>query len=230
VLIGIVAGFSAVAALAAAVPSMQPRPPDNGRAESFMRPFDYQLPAGSGIRLYPGSLDTAQTDPSDHLHVIAAPGAPDGISIWIVEEMIADPCIPQGPLAARRPGRDGMIAYLRSVDRLVVENEAQVALDGRPATSVDISANPGGSGCPDKGMFLWRDVSKPIGKQQVMMVPDGEHVRVIMADIDGATIAIEIWSRADLDAWLPRANPIVDSIRFFYRPPEASPASPTPLP
>jgi hypothetical protein len=52
-------------------------------------------------------------------------------------------------------------------------------------------------------------------------------VRVIVADVDGATIAIEIWSRADLDAWLAQATPIVESIRFFHgRPAETNPAGP----
>jgi len=230
VLILAVAALIAAVALAAAIPSLQPSPPESGRDESFIRPFDYQLPAGSGIRLYPGSLDTSATDPSDHLHVLSAPAATDGISIWAVEEMTADPCSAQGPLARRAPGRKGMLAYLHAVDGLVVENEVEVTLDGRPATQVDLAAENGVSACPDKAMFLWRDTSAPIGRQQTMAVPDDEHVRVIMADIDGATIAIEIWSRADLDAWLARANPIVASIRFLYRPPEASPASPTPLP
>jgi hypothetical protein len=48
-------------------------------------------------------------------------------------------------------------------------------------------------------------------------------------DVDGETIAIEIWSGGDVDAWLPAAEKIVESIRFIYRPPvDASPASSTP--
>ena len=73
VLIAAVAASIAVMALIAAVPSMQPSPPDVGRADSFVRPFDYQVPAGSDIRLYPKS---------DHLHVLSAPpGDVQGISI-----------------------------------------------------------------------------------------------------------------------------------------------------
>ena len=64
VLIAAVAASIAVMALIAAVPSMQPSPPDVGRADSFVRPFDYQVPAGSDIRLYPKS---------DRLHVLSAP-------------------------------------------------------------------------------------------------------------------------------------------------------------
>ena len=62
VLIAAVAASIAVMALIAAVPSMQPSPPDVGRADSFVRPFDYQVPAGSDIRLYPKS---------DRLHVLS---------------------------------------------------------------------------------------------------------------------------------------------------------------
>jgi hypothetical protein len=36
-----------------------------------------------------------------------------------------------------------------------------------------------------------------------------------VVDVDGATVAFEIWSRVDFDAWLPIAEDIVDSIGFL---------------
>jgi hypothetical protein len=231
ILIPIVAALIAVVAGAVAIAQTRDEPPVYGRADTFLRPFDYQVPAHSGIRLYLGSLETAATDPSDHLHVLTAPGAPEGISIWVVEEMIADPCAPQGPLASREPGREGMLSFLHSVHGLRVEQETQIRLDGRLATQIDVAAENGRSGCPEKLMYLWRDTSARIDQQPVMTVPDGERVRVNIVDVDGATIAIEIWSRDNLDRWLVAANPIVESIRFFHvSSPSSSSASPTSSP
>jgi hypothetical protein len=50
-----------------------------------------------------------------------------------------------------------------------------------------------------------------------------------LLDVDGETIAIEIWAGGDhVDQWLPTADNIVDSIRFLHRPPdETTPARPT---
>jgi hypothetical protein len=51
-----------------------------------------------------------------------------------------------------------------------------------------------------------------------------------LLDVDEATIAIEIWSGGSDDPekfepWLETAGRIVDSIRFFYRPPAESPSA-----
>jgi signal transduction histidine kinase len=228
VLTVVVAVSIAGAALAAAVPSMQPSPPDSGRAESFVRPFDYQVPAGSGIRLYPKS---------DHLHVLSAPpGDVRGISIWAVEDVLKDRCS-QGPTAEvvpRQPGVEGLLSYIRSVEGVHVQDLGRVVVDSRPAFRVDLwmeSAWPGGCPGQDAGqvyssIYLWRDA-----RGIVIQVPPQGHVPVTLLDVDGETIAIEIWSAPDIDQWLPTADRIVDSIRFQYRPPiETFPVSSTGLP
>ena len=76
-------------------------------------------------------------------------------------------------------------------------------------------------------IFLWRD-SRGI----VIQIPPVGHVPLTLLDVDGETIAIEIWAGGDhVDQWLPTADKIVDSIRFLYRPPdETNPARPTTSP
>ena len=221
VLIIVVAAAIGVLAVVAAVPSMQPSPPDSGRAESFVRPFDYQVPAGSRIILIPRS---------DHLHVLSTPpGGVQGVSIWAVDDVLKDHCDwhPESTLIRRQPGVEGLLSYIRSVDRLHVQDLGRAVVDNRRSYRLDLSVEGGISGCTDplSSLFLWRDA-----KGNWIQVPQSGHVPLTVLDVDGETIAIEEWSGPDVDAWLPTADAIVDSIRFFYRPPEASPASPTPFP
>jgi signal transduction histidine kinase len=219
VLFALLATAIAGVAVVAAIPGMQPSPPDSGRAEDFVRPFDYQVPAGSGIRLYAKS---------DHLNVLSEPPADVwGISIWAVGDVLKDPCDWQedSTLVPREPGVEGLLSYIRSVDRLHVEDVGPVVIDSRPAFRVDLSVAGGKTGCEDplSSIYLWRDE-----RGTEFQVPQQGHVPLTILDVDGETIAIEIWAGGHMEGWLPTAEKIVDSIRFLYRPPaEASPATPT---
>jgi signal transduction histidine kinase len=225
VLLAVIAASMAGVALVAAIPGMQPRPPDSGRDESFVRPFDYQVPSGSNIRLYPHS---------DRLHVLsAAPGDMQGISIWAVDDVLVDHCSwePTTPLVAREPGVDGLLAYIRSVDHLHVEEIGPLTIDSRPAYRIDLTLEGNDSGCTGldnsyNGLVLWRDKSAD-GHGGLIQIYGNDQVPVTLLEVDGVTIAIEIWSGGEMDDWRPTAEKIVDSIRFLYRPPaETSPASP----
>jgi signal transduction histidine kinase len=221
VLFVVVLASIAVVALAAAVPEMGPRPPENGRADAFVRPFSYAVPAGSDIRLY---------SKSDHLQVLSPPpGELIGISIWAVEDVLQDHC-KQGPdsaVVAREPGVEGLLSYLRSVARLHVEDLGHVVVDGRPASRVDLSMEGDSAGCDDprSSIFLWRDA-----KGIPIQIPKQGHVPVTLLDVDDATIAIEIWSGGPIESWMPTAETIVASIRFFHSPAAASPSASTSAP
>jgi hypothetical protein len=78
------------------------------------------------------------------------------------------------------------------------------------------------AGCkdPKSSVFLWRDQ-----KGTVIQVPQKARVPVTVLDVDGETIAIEIWSGGKIEAWEPTAEKIVESIRFLYRPPAESPTA-----
>ena len=220
VLIVVVAASIALVAVAAAVTSLQPSAPDSGRSESFIRPFDYQVPAGSEIR-----LDAK----SNHLNVLTAPpGNIRGVSIWGVEDVLKDPCSwgPDAAVVPRRPGVEGLLAYLRSVDHLHAEDVGPAVIDGKPAFQIDMTMEGPSAGCedPTSSILLWRD---ELG--HVIQVPPGGHVPLTVLDVDEETVAIEIWAGGGhMEDWLPTAEKIVDSIRFLYRPPaEGSPAAPT---
>jgi hypothetical protein len=110
-----------------------------------------------------------------------------------------------------------------------VEEIGWVVIDGKPAYRVDLSVEGGDSGCPDDGsVVLWR-VADGLGGP--IQIPELGHVPVTVLDVDGETIAIEMWAGGEMDDWLPTAERIVESIRFLYRPPaSSSPASSTRIP
>jgi hypothetical protein len=210
ILVVAVSAVIALVAMAVAVAAVQPGSPVNGRAAAFVRPFDYQVPAGSDIRLYASA---------DRLNVLmSSPLGSKGISIWAVEDVLADRCSNEGGTTARPPAAAGLLSYLRSVDRLRVDREAPVAVDGRPATRVDLTVEAGESGCLDHAIHLW-NAGPPnmVGIQ----IPDDRRVRLFICDVDEATIVLEVWSYppVSFDEWLPTAEGIIDSIRFIYRPP-----------
>jgi signal transduction histidine kinase len=221
VLIAVGAAALAVVAVVAALPGLE-RPPDSGRDESFVRPFVYLLPADSDIALEPHS---------DRLHVLG--GRLGGISIWAVGDVLVDHCSwdPTTPVTSRQPGMAGLLAYIRSVPRLHVEEVGPRTIDGRPAFRVDLTVEENDSGClePDEGsILLWRDKSAN-GHGGLIQVYDDNRVPVTILEVDGETIAIEIWSGDELDAWEPMAEKIVESFRFLYRAPAGSPSeSPSP--
>jgi hypothetical protein len=221
VLIVVAAGTILVVALAAALPVIEERPVF-GRADDFVRPFDYMIPAGTNVRLYPKS---------DHLQVLSPPPANmHGLSIWAVDEVLMDHCPwkpgePPGAVGPRQPGVEGMLDYLRSVDGLHVTPEGYFSVDRRQAMRVDLTVDedwrcPGDQRC----LYPWRDTS-PAGEGTAMAVCGDDTKPLAILEIDGQTIVIELWSDED---WVATGIKIVDSIRFLYRPPaEAPAASPT---
>jgi signal transduction histidine kinase len=215
VLIVLLVGVIAVLAVSAAVAGGPARLPIYGRADGFVRPFDYHVPADSNIVLVPKS---------DHLNVLQGPSqAQGGISIWVVEGVVVDHCASKvdSPLVAREPGIDGLLVYLRSVPHLHMEEVGPWTIDGRPGVRVELSAEGGVTGCPDhSSLFLWRD-SPPTGEGHEMQVPEQGRVPVILVEVDGATVALEIWHGDPryYETWFPAAEEIIDSIRFLYRPP-----------
>ena len=124
-------GGLAVLAVGAGVLGSQAYPVD-GRAETFARPFVFQVPSNSQI-----VVDAKSPD----LHVLSAqPAGFQGISIWSVGDVLTDNCNWKldDPTTSRAPGVDGLLAYLRSVPRLHVEDLGTLTVDGRPARRVDL--------------------------------------------------------------------------------------------
>ena len=225
VLILALTGGLAVLAVGAGVLGSQAYPVD-GRAETFARPFVFQVPSNSQI-----VVDAKSPD----LHVLsAAPQGFEGISIWSVDDVLTDNCDWNfdAPTTKRAPGVEGLLAYFRSVPHLLVKDLGALTVDGRPAHRVDLSVSGGETPCPDDiSLILWRadGLKQGEGYAVGMQVPAQGHVPLTLLDVDGATIVLEIWSGdpPTFDAWYSRAAQIVDSIRFLNAPAaEQSPAAP----
>lgn len=216
-------GVMATAAWFAAV---QPQPPVLGRTESFLAPFDYQLPGDREFRLGP------RTERLFGLRTIGG-GDGSGISVWAVgAEVPLSPCGwrdgSTNQLRRREPGVQGLLAYLRSVDHLDVTETGSVLVDNRPGMRVKLSVASAETGCPNgDALGLWHDLW-PGGATAMVWV--GSYKEVSLLDLDGETIAIEVWSADDpgMDPWLPTAHSIIDSIRFLNAAPARSPGTPRP--
>ena len=122
---------------------------------------------------------------------------------------------------------DGLLTYLRSIPRLVVGGETPMTVDGRPAVRVDLTVKDEDTGCPNDGMFLWRDAATPSTGAPIW-IGDKGHVRLIVFDVDDATVALEIWSPDNMANWVPRAMAIVDTMQFVGRPPGEGPSGASP--
>jgi len=227
VLIVGVAGLVAIAAFAVARLGAPGAAPIAGVDETFVRPFAYGVPPDSGIELFPGPLSQGGQQPSDRLHVLWARGSGEGISIWVVDDVLSDVCDLEAPTTTRQPGRAGLLAYLHSIDRLQVSGEIPVTVDRLTGTQADLAVRDRHSGCKDQALFPWRDAAT----NQVLWVTDQAPLQLVIVDVDDATVVFEIWNPEDLASWLPTAHEVIDSVRFFYQPTVegsagASPATP----
>jgi signal transduction histidine kinase len=213
ILIAVLAASIGAVAMMAWLATVQPRPPVIGRANSFLRPFDYQVP---GDREFKVEAQSAR------LYVVWTSREGGGISVWAVDDVLADPCAwekagPPETVQAREAGVGGLLAYLRSVSHLAVQDAGTVTIDGRPAVRADLSIDGLVTGCPENNsLLLWRDDGP--GKGTPIQVWPESHKEISILDVDGQTIVIEVWSGDDVDRWLPTARDIVDSIRFLNRP------------
>ena len=229
ILIVALTGGLAALALAAGVLGSQSYLVD-GRAEAFGRPFVFQIPSDSQIVVDAKSKD---------LHVLSVQRTSQGISIWNVGDVVVDNCAweADSAMTSRQPGVDGLLTYLRSVPRLRVKDLGTLAVDGRPGHRVDLTVEDQDTKCADDAsLILWRaeglvqdEGTQDEGNAVGIQVPEKSHVLLTLVDVDGATIAIEVWT-GDPQAearWFVTAQRIVDSIRFLHSPSAAqSPAPP----
>ncbi|HET9757962.1 MAG TPA: hypothetical protein VFP66_15775 [Candidatus Limnocylindrales bacterium] len=154
-----------------------------------------------------------------------------GIPIWLVIGQVEICGWRDGStnqLRRREPGVQGLLAYLRSVDHLDVTETGSVLVDNRAGMQVKLSVAGAETGCPDgDALGLWHDLW-PGGATAMVWV--GSYKEVSLLDLDGETIAIEVWSADDpgMDPWLPTAHSIIDSIRFLNAAPARSPGTPRP--
>ena len=103
----LIAGVTAVIAIAALIPAgLGPQEAATTRVDqTFVRPFAFTVPPGTGIELYPGPLTSRDQRLSDRLHVFSASRASgEGITVWIVDGVQSDVCA-ESAVVPRQPGR-----------------------------------------------------------------------------------------------------------------------------
>jgi hypothetical protein len=132
------------------------------------------------------------------------------------------------PTAATLDGRPALTATLPdNTKRPIVETPVQTLMPTQPPGSTP--TEPGFVNCPPVPAdapnldFHYRD-----GAGMTGWIPLFVPSQLIVADIDGLTVMVQIWAenQAEFDSWLPTAMELVDSIDFAHVvEPSAAPAS-----
>lgn len=183
--------------------SQSPSGERSGRASTFVRPFDYAIPAGLAL-----------ADPvfNEHIYEFFEEGSNPG---WGP----ADDSVRKGhgvtvvsaeaPLVHGTPTRvpirskpQDFLEDLRAIGHAKIGEPIPTTLDGRPALVATVESG----NVPDfhYGPGLSTHVTLDVGSQ------------LIVADVDGITIVVVIWAtdEDDMATWLPTATAFVDSIAF----------------
>jgi diacylglycerol O-acyltransferase / trehalose O-mycolyltransferase len=177
-----------------------PCEPEPVRVDGFARPYSFKIPFGTAANFWRGVTDHNALFSPD------IPGA--GLSAWALGPGWSSHCSMQGDLPALASGADGLVEYLRTHPGLEVGEESSLRLDGRRAVSVDIRTTPEASGCDgDQYIRIWKESDHEAG------IDRGATTRIVALDVDGLTVAFEIWS-TNLELWAPSAERIIETVRF----------------
>jgi diacylglycerol O-acyltransferase/trehalose O-mycolyltransferase len=163
----------------------------------FARPFSVQPQFGQVL---------TDDEVGPELAVVeAGPGLDSGMSAWVIGPGWTSTCSapPDSPAPV---GVDGFLAYLETIPAIEVSEPTPMEIDGHEATSVDITAAPGGRGC-DGWVQLWTVSDLGAG----MDIPGS--ARLIALEVDGATVVFEIWGN-NPDQWRPQAQALLDTLEF----------------
>ena len=175
-------------------PSVAPPSPGLGRAEGFVTPFDYVIPAGSGL---------APVDGVDHHHMIRwAVGRDHGVTVAASDQ----------PSAHSSTGRftvEGepaeVLGRLRNLAGLDYGPVTPVELDGRPALATTID---------DRDATDIHVVYDAEPGERYFTLDDP--CRLMVASVGGNVVFITIWGKTteERDSFMPTAMEFVNSIQF----------------
>jgi len=193
-------------------------------AEWFVRPFEYAIPAGSGLRpvadgphrdvigWFEGS-DVPLGPSADPLlgGVIPDFGGqrPDsGIARGVIVGSGEKAWSHAGDRFFISPMPAAFVADLRDRFGVGMGPIVEASLDGRPAVSTVLT------GTGDNDIHVSGPITGLVSQPFVLVI---NPARLIVTEVDGETIFILIWARttADLDAWMPVADQFIRSIHFL---------------
>jgi len=139
-----------------------------------------------------------------------------GVIVVDATDVVTHPChVPS--MSSRVDTGNGPAAFLddmQAIAGLDLEGQVAMSLDGRPA----VSAIALGSDCGTADIHL---AHSPMSWVR-LDIPS----RLIVTEVAGSTVLVQAWAGTpgDLDAWLPVAQELIDSIHFA-EPDEPSPAA-----
>jgi hypothetical protein len=167
----------------------------------FARPFSYTVPFGLAVWDAPGTTD---------LQVLQTPDLPgNGISFWVLGPSWETTCSTPAEVSIPTDVTPATLeAHLRAIPELAVGEASTATLAGQPATVLDVTTTPGAAGCGGDGYVR---MFKESGYESGLAT--GQAARLILLDAGDATFVIEVWGQ-DLDAWVPIAQQIVDSVQL----------------
>lgn len=194
-------------------------------AEWFVRPFEYALPAASGLRPVAGGphraaiawvvgpdLPPPSDDPVDG-GVLPDYGGqrPDSGNVRGVIVASGERAWSHaGGRFQIDPAPAAFVADLRDRFGVAMGPIVETTLDGRPAVTTVLTGTTGNDIHVDEPMT---------GLATGPFVLLDNPARLIVTEVDGETVFVLVWARttADLEAWMPVADGFVDSIHFQPR-------------
>ena len=194
---------------------LHPQPAPTGFATEFIRPFEYRTPADGTFKLVgttrPEIVSWAvfpDHGPSPDPSAVVTDRQPEPSNVRGIVVASASAAWAHGPDGRFMVQRDpaGFIADLRDLGGLRMGPVSPTTLDGHAALTVTLLGT-GGTDVHVTGAMTG------LSQDYVLMnLP----ARLIVADVDRATIFVLAWARTteDLEAWLPVADEFVSSIHF----------------
>ncbi|MEO6349839.1 MAG: hypothetical protein ABIP53_04230 [Candidatus Limnocylindrales bacterium] len=224
-------------------PTSTPPGPGAGEVLWFPRPFEYVIPAGANLETgrtdEPGGfwfIDLGGRAPVTSPGVIGR-----GVTIVAIEKPVIHGC---GSIIHRRirSAPADFLEDLRVQDAIPLSLPLPTILDGRPALLSTVPdqtpkavgdgplqtlmpsppagsspTEPGFANCPPLTADAPnRDFHFREGAGMTGWIPLFVPSRLIVADVDGVTVMVQIWAdnQVEFDAWLPIATKFVSSIHF----------------
>jgi hypothetical protein len=171
-----------------------------GRADTFVRAFDYRLPSDP-VFDYGTRNDTYF---ETRVPTWADAGHAGGLIVQAIGGGRVSPCDEASATRPIEPGAQAVFDYLAGIAQLTMSDSTAVTVDGRPALQAMVVADTGTPACPE--LRVWTESTETF----ITEIP----LRLIAVEVDGENIVLTIFGEPGNPDWPALANQIVESIRF----------------
>lgn len=187
----------------ATAPVETPAPSAREVNATFVKPFEFAIPDGSGLELGRSGEEMARWFVgADHTHGITVATGEDA---WI-HPGAGRVALPDDPA--------GFIATLREVGSVDLDPTESMTLDGRPAMTARMARD---RSADDPHVYELHVTGPMTGLSSGPYLYLNSPQRLIVTEVDGFTVLVQVWARSneELDAFMPVATEFVDSIHFL---------------